>query len=79
MPKKTSTTAPENATASFATAFTELEELTRWFESGDIDLDTGIKKFERGLELAAICKTKLQDVEQKIKTLKVKFEDLNQE
>lgn len=59
----------------FSKAFTELEQITEWFEKGEADLDEGLKKFERGLELAKICKGKLSEVENKIKELKKKFED----
>jgi exodeoxyribonuclease VII small subunit len=59
---------------SFAKAFAELEELTQWFETEDVDLDEGIKKFERGLELSTICKKKLAEVENKVTELKKKFE-----
>lgn len=64
---------------SFADAFAELEALTQWFETQDVDLDEGIKKFERGLELAAVCKKKLSEVENKVERLKMKFDDLNNE
>ena len=57
----------------FADAFRELEEITEWFERGDVDLDEGLKKFERGLELAKLCKEKLGAVENRVKELKVKF------
>ena len=60
----------------FAEAFAELEKLTEWFETEDVDLDDGIKKFERGLELAQVCKKKLAEVENKVTTLKKKFENL---
>ncbi len=59
---------------SFAKAFEELEEITRWFEGGETDLDEGLKKFERGLELAQFCKGKLAEVENKVKEIKAKFE-----
>lgn len=72
MPKK-------DSTIDFAKAFTELESLTEWFETEQVDLDEGVKKFERGLELAQICKTKLSEVEQKVTTLKAKFDQINQE
>lgn len=62
--------------ASFAEAFKELEELTEWFETEEVDLDEGLKKFERGLELAEVCKTKLTEVENKVTDLKKKFSDL---
>lgn len=60
----------------FSEAFQELEELTKWFETEEIDLDEGLKKFERGLELAQICKKKLAEVENKVTTLKKKFDTL---
>jgi exodeoxyribonuclease VII small subunit len=59
--------------SSFAEAFQELEEITAWFETSDVDLDEGLKKFERGLELAQICKKKLAEVENKVVDLKKKF------
>lgn len=58
----------------FAEAFTELESITEWFETQDVDLDEGLKKFERGLELAQQLKQKLADVENTVVTLKKKFE-----
>lgn len=62
--------------SSFAEAFTELEEITSWFETSDVDLDEGLKKFERGLELAQACKAKLAEVENKVVDLKKKFATL---
>jgi exodeoxyribonuclease VII small subunit len=64
---------------SFGEAFQELEEITAWFERGDVDLDEGLKKFERGLELAGICKGKLTDVENTVIALKKKFAALSPE
>ncbi len=58
---------------SFAEAFAELEAITEWFEKGDVDLDEGLKKFERGLVLAKMCKEKLGEVENKVIELKKKF------
>lgn len=57
----------------FAKAFEELEAITAWFERDGTDLDEGLKKFERGLELAKFCKEKLADVEIKVETIKKKF------
>lgn len=57
----------------FAEQFTELEDITEWFETADVDLDEGLKKFERGLELARSLKQKLADVENTVVTLKKKF------
>jgi exodeoxyribonuclease VII small subunit len=35
----------------FEKALKELEAITLWFESTDVDLDQGLVKFERGMEL----------------------------
>lgn len=68
---------PAKKSPKFAKAFEELEQITKWFDSDDIDLDEGLKKFERGLELAKVCKEKLSEVENKVKEIKVKY-DLEQ-
>ncbi len=69
--------------ANFAEAFKELEEIVRWFESTEVDLEEGLKKFERGLELAKKCRTRLGEVENKVTQIKEKFsgfaEDANEE
>lgn len=58
----------------FAEAFIELEQITRWFDSQEgIDLDEGLKKFERGLTLADALKKKLSEVENKVEEIKAKF------
>lgn len=66
---------PKKKTFNFAKAFEELETITEWFESEEVDLDEGLKKFERGLELAKQCKEKLGEVENKVKEIKEKFAD----
>jgi len=60
----------------FGAAYKELEEIVAWFEKGDVDLDVGLDKFERGLALAKSCKERLKEVENKVKTIKIKFGDL---
>ncbi len=62
----------------FAKAFSELEEITEWFESDGADLDEGLKKFERGLKLAKDCKDKLREVENKVVEIKKKFSDITE-
>ncbi len=59
--------------ANFAEAFKELEEIVRWFESTEVDLEEGLKKFERGLELAKKCRARLGEVENKVTQIKEKF------
>lgn len=56
---------------SFAEAFGELEGITGWFDSQEsVDLDEGLKKFERGLALASSLKKKLSEVENRIEEIK---------
>ncbi|HBW74160.1 MAG: exodeoxyribonuclease VII small subunit [Candidatus Magasanikbacteria bacterium GW2011_GWA2_45_39] len=57
----------------FAHEFKELEAITEWFEKEDLDLEEGLKKFERGLELASSLKEYLGKVENKVKEIKAKF------
>ena len=40
-----------------------------------MDLDEGLKKFERGLVLAQSCKTKLAEVETRVREIKQKFHE----
>lgn len=60
--------------ALFAEQFSELEEITRWFERGDADLDEGLKKYERGLALASQCRARLQEIENTVISLKKQYE-----
>ncbi len=58
----------------FAQSFEELEAITAWFDSEEnLDLDKGLKQFERGLELAGELKKKLSEVENKVESIKAKF------
>ncbi len=56
----------------FAEAFAELEKITQWFEREDIDVEQGLEKFERGLELAKMLKERLREVENRVKQIKAK-------
>lgn len=60
----------------FEEAFAELEILTEWFETKEVDLDEGVKKYERGLELADVCRKKLADVENKVTELTKQFSEV---
>lgn len=60
----------------FGKSYQELEEIIAWFEREEVDLEEGLKKFERGLELARMCKERLKEVENKVVEIKAKFDDL---
>ncbi|HJN84888.1 MAG TPA: exodeoxyribonuclease VII small subunit, partial [Patescibacteria group bacterium] len=55
-------------------AFEELEKIAEKFEGEEVDLEKGLKDFERGLELASICKKKLGALEARVKEIQEKFE-----
>lgn len=62
---------------SFQQLLTELEEITGNLEKPDLDLDVGLRDFERGLELSQELKKRLLEIEQKIEKVKTKFEQEN--
>ena len=52
----------------------ELERIVKWFESGDVDLDAALAKFEQGMELVGGLKKQLETVENKVERIKAKFD-----
>ncbi len=47
----------------------ELEDLVEELESGDLPLETAMKKFEDGIKLTRGCQTALKEAEQKVQIL----------
>jgi len=62
------------AKTTFKEAFEELEKIAEKFEEEDIDLEKGMKDFEKGLELAQICKKKLNELDVQVKEIQEKFD-----
>jgi len=60
----------------FEKALKELENITAWFESTEVDLDQGIAKFERGMELASNLKTHLATIENRVEKIRERFQDV---
>ncbi|MEK9147339.1 MAG: exodeoxyribonuclease VII small subunit [Patescibacteria group bacterium] len=60
----------KNTKFNFAKAMEELEKINRWFESEEVDLEEGIKKFDEGMKLIEFCKERLKQVENKIIKIK---------
>ena len=56
----------------YSEAIAELEEITNYLESSDVDLDEAIKKFDRGSFLAKQIETHLESAENKLKSIKEK-------
>lgn len=58
----------------FSKAASELEQITQELEDGNLTLDEAIVRFEKGAELAEKMKKYLNQAENKITTIKSKFE-----
>ncbi|MGD9887342.1 MAG: exodeoxyribonuclease VII small subunit [Bacilli bacterium] len=46
----------------------ELEEIVKALESGNLSLDEAIKKYQRGIEVAQLCKEKLVNAKELVIT-----------
>lgn len=63
----------------FAKALAELEEINRWFQDEEIDLDQGLGKLKRGKELIDQCSGRLGEVENEFIKIKETFKRDDQE
>jgi len=63
-------TSKQNSTFKYSQAIKELQEITEYLESSDVDLDEAIDKFDRGSKLALQIEEHLAQAENKIKTIK---------
>jgi len=66
---------PPKKQPTFKQAFEELEKIAETFEQDDIDLESGLKEYERGLELAQVCKQQLADLKVRVKDIQEKFNE----
>ena len=58
---------------SFELAMRELDQLTSDMQSDDMTIDQSLKRFERGLYLVAYLKKHLEELDNKVKEIKVRF------
>src|SRR5665213_2685741 len=58
----------------FGAKLKELETITEWFESDEVDLNAALAKFERGMQLADELKRELQQVENRVEKIKARFD-----
>ena len=54
---------------SFGAALAELEQIVRALESGQIELEDGLARYERGVSLLRACQEKLSQAKQKVTML----------
>jgi exodeoxyribonuclease VII small subunit len=71
------TTNTKNSTKEFETSLKELEKIVRELESGDVDLDDSLLKFEKGIELYKKCRQTLEGAEKKIKILSDSLKEID--
>jgi exodeoxyribonuclease VII small subunit len=60
-------------TINFTKAYEELEKIVSEFETGDIDLERDLPKFERGLSLAKNCRDRLKEIENQVRKIEKAF------
>lgn len=58
----------------FGAKLHELEAITEWFESEEVDLNAALAKFERGMQLAGELKSELDQAENRVEKIKAKFD-----
>ncbi len=57
------------AELSFGAALAELEQIVRALESGQLELEEGLARYERGVALLRACQEKLADAKQRVTML----------
>ncbi len=67
----------KSTTVDFESSLKELEKIVRELESGEVNLDQSLKKFEQGIELYRKCRTTLETAEKKIKILSDSLKELD--
>ena len=69
-PSRAPRAAPSSpAPASYEAALEELEQLVAQLDAGQLPLDQLLTRYQRGAELLAFCRSRLEDVENQIKVL----------
>jgi exodeoxyribonuclease VII small subunit len=59
----------------FKKSITELEEINRWFQEEEVDLDEGLKRLKRGKDLIQKCRARLKSVENEFIKIKEEFNE----
>lgn len=67
----------KNNSTDFESSLKELEKIVRELESGEVNLDESLKKFEKGIELYKNCRQTLQAAEKKIKILSDSLKEID--
>ena len=62
-------TPPKKSNTNIESKLHELEKILEELETGELDLDDALKKFETGIKLSRECQKTLEEAELKIKVL----------
>ena len=62
-------TPPKKSNTNIESKLNELEKILEELETGELDLDDALKKFETGIKLSRECQKTLEEAELKIKVL----------
>lgn len=63
----------------FEDAMSELEDVVKRLESGDLSLEESLKTFEQGIALSRYCFNKLEEAEKKVSMLVKNGDRIKQE
>lgn len=66
--------AQKNDSYNFAEAVQKLEDITRWLQDNELDLEKGLEKVKEGKKIVDECKKNLTDVENEFIEVKKEFE-----
>lgn len=66
-------------TTNFKQQLDELEKIVEWFESGEVDVDQALKKFQRGMEIVSSLEKWLDDAENTVQEITRAFDGENTE
>ena len=61
---------------SFEEGLSQLENITKELEEGDLSLEDSLKYFDEGVKLAEYCNSKLSDAQRKVEILLKKDDSL---
>jgi exodeoxyribonuclease VII small subunit len=64
-------------TLDFENSLKELEKIVRELESGEVNLDESLNKFEVGIELYKKCRQTLENAEKRIKILSDNLKEID--
>lgn len=62
-------TPPEKEMPSFDSALTQLQQVVKSLESGELSLEDSLKAFEKGVALSRACQAQLSAADQKVEQL----------